>query len=157
VIETLLTVSPRHLSFVFTNYMRGESEADHAVFLEMVAVAEARESLFVPVILSCETPELVRRIVRDDRRARMRLVNPVVGAEWNDHVPQFTTDHPNALRLDVTRVPPAESAQAIIALARQDREPNANVIRALRAACSTLSDTLTNALLETTWSSGKQT
>ena len=40
VIETLLTVSPPDLSFVFTNFMRGEDEREYAVFLEMVAVAD---------------------------------------------------------------------------------------------------------------------
>jgi hypothetical protein len=114
VIETLLRVSPRHLSFVFTNYMRGEDEAEYAVFLEMVAVAEARASLFVPVILSCETPELVTRIVQDDRRARMKLVDPVLGAHFNDDVPQFTSDHPNTLELDVTHTRPDAAARAII-------------------------------------------
>lgn len=113
-LDAIIDLSPAELSFVFTNYLAGESESEMAVFDEAVAVAEARGSLFVPVILSCETPELVRRIVSPARKERMKLIDPVQGARLNDEVPQFSTDHPNVICLDVTRMPPEESARIII-------------------------------------------
>ena len=114
VLETIVNISPPELSFVFTNFMRGEDPAEYAIFLEFVGIADARGSLYVPVLLSCETPELVTRIVRPDRRERMKLIDPVEGARLNDHVPPFQTDHPNALALDVTRRAPADAVRAIL-------------------------------------------
>ena len=114
VLDTIVNVSPPALSFIFTNFIRGEDDGEYAAFLEFVAVADARGSLYVPVLLSCETEELVQRIVRPDRRARMKMIDPIQGRRWNDDLPPFRTDHPNALALDVTRRIPAESVRAIL-------------------------------------------
>lgn len=117
VLDTLIHVSPPGLSFVFTNFIRGEDEGETAAFEELVAIAEIRGSRFVPVILSCETPELVRRIVSPSRKERMKLIDPVEGARLNDHVPQFATNHPNVLHLDVTTMHVDASVRAIVAWA----------------------------------------
>lgn len=122
VLDAIEHVAPPGLSFVFTNYLHGESEAEYLTFVSMMELAAKRESLFVPVLLSCETAELRRRIAGPDRRTRMKLVDPVEGARLNDEVPPFTTDHPNALALDVTTVPPSEAADAILAWTEQCRQ-----------------------------------
>jgi hypothetical protein len=114
VLDTLVHVSPLDLSFVFTNFLRGDDDSEQVGFMELAAVAEARGSIFVPVILSCVTAELVRRIVQPDRRARMKMVDPVQGARLNDDVPQFRSDLPNTLELDVSQTAPGDAAQAIV-------------------------------------------
>ncbi len=114
VLDTIVHLAPPDLSFVFTNYLRGEDASEDAILEEFVAIAEVRKSTYVPVLLSCETSELVTRIVSEDRRARMKLIDPIQGAQMNDDFPRFETPHPNALRLDVTNTPPHETAQAII-------------------------------------------
>jgi broad-specificity NMP kinase len=114
VLDALIDVSPRHLSFVFTNYLRGEDEAEMAMFQEMAAVAEVRRSRFVPVLLSCATEELVRRVPNQDRKQRMKLVDPVEARRMNDEVPRFQTDHPNAISLDTTHTPPAVVARRVV-------------------------------------------
>jgi hypothetical protein len=81
---------------------------------ELAAIADLRGSQFVPVLLSCETPELVRRIVGESRKERMKLIDPVQGAYLNDTVPPFTTDDRRAIRLDVTALPPEAAAREII-------------------------------------------
>jgi hypothetical protein len=121
VFDTIENVARPGLSFIFTNYLRGESEAEYLSFVSMVELAKRRESLFVPVLLRCETAELQRRIVGEDRRRRMKMVDPVEGARINDEVSPFTTDHPNVLALDVTAVPPSETADAILAWTEQCR------------------------------------
>ena len=113
VFDTLVHVSPPDLSFIFTNFMRGDDAAEQIAFMELAAVADARGSMFVPVILSCDTAELVRRIVQPDRRARMKMVDPVQGAQLNDEVPQFRSDLPNTLELDVSQTAARDAAQAI--------------------------------------------
>jgi len=117
VLDAMMHLSPPHLSFVFTNYIRGGDAAEYALYLENAAVAEVRGSRFVPVLLTCETAELVKRIPSPSRRERMKLLDPVEGARLNDQAPQFETDHPNFMRLDTTRTPPGESARKIAAWA----------------------------------------
>lgn len=119
VLDTLIHLSPPHLSFVFTNYMRGGDDAERAAFEELAAVAEIRSSTFVPVLLSCETSVLVRRIGSPDRRARMKLLDPVLGTHFNDEVPHFTTDHPNTLRLDTSQITPDAAAAKIVTWAER--------------------------------------
>jgi hypothetical protein len=114
VLDAVVNLSPPHLSFVFTNYLRGEDPAELAAFQQLVDLAAARESLFVPVLLRCRTEELMDRAANDSRIERMKLIDPLAIAHMNDDVPQFETDHPNALKLDVTTRPPAESARLIV-------------------------------------------
>jgi len=113
VLDTVAHLSPPEMSFVFTNYMRGADPVEYEAFLHMVALADARQSVFVPVVLRCDTAELRRRIVAPSRRERMKMVDPVQGARLNE-LPEFDTDHPNKLRLDVTSVEPADAARLIV-------------------------------------------
>jgi hypothetical protein len=113
VLDSVTELAPPEASFVFTNFIRGDDAGEYAAFMEVAAIADARGSLFVPVILSCDTGELVTRIVRPDRAARMKLVDPVQGAHYNDG-PSFRTDHPNALLLDVSSTPPEDAAHTIV-------------------------------------------
>lgn len=118
VMETVKSIAPPHLSYVFTNVIIGENEKELAIFKEFVAMADARGSRFVPVLLRCQTEELVRRVVSPARQARMKLVNPVEATRFNEEMAQFETDHPNALKLDVTHLAPGHAVDAIIEWAR---------------------------------------
>lgn len=119
VFDAITNLSPPAMSFVFTNYIRGDDPADVAVFEEFLALAAKRGAAYVPVLLSCETPELLRRIVQPDRAARMKLIDPVEGARINDEIPPFETDHANVLRLDVTALAPDAAAATTIAWAER--------------------------------------
>jgi hypothetical protein len=81
---------------------------------DLVSLAGARGSVFVPVLLSCETEELLRRVVSPDRRERMKLVDPAMARYLNDEVARFETAQPNTLRVDVTRIPADEAARLIV-------------------------------------------
>jgi hypothetical protein len=113
VLDAITQFSPPHLSFVFTNHLRGGDPAEEVVLEELRAVAEIRQSTFVPVLLSCATEEVVRRVVQPDRRQRMKLADPALARQLNE-LPPFTTTHPNALELDVTRLPVEASAVRIV-------------------------------------------
>ena len=119
VLDTIRNVAPPELSYVFTNYIQGGSATEMAAFQEMVSLAESRRSLFVPVLLRCQTDELMQRAANDSRIERMKLIDPILIARMNDEIPLFETDHPNTLVLDTTVRPPAESAQTIVAWATQ--------------------------------------
>jgi len=114
VLDAMMHLSPPYLSFIFTNYIRGQDEAEYAHFLENVAVAEVRGCRFVPVRVTCDTAELMNRIGTESRRRRMKLLDPIEARRLNDEVPQFETDHPNFLTVDTTNRTPPEAAQLIL-------------------------------------------
>jgi hypothetical protein len=121
VLDTVAHLSPPEMSFVFTNYMRGADQEEYRAFLGMMALADARGSVFVPIILTCDTAELRRRIVSPSRRERMKMVDPVQGARLNE-LPEFDTDHPNKLRLDVTAIDAVEAARLIVEWAHRCKD-----------------------------------
>jgi len=111
VLSTIERLSPREWSFVFTNFLprtnRPESLDRHRT------MAEGRESHFLPVLLECDPDELVRRVVRDERRQRLKLVNPERAraiVEEGMTMPNW----PDIRTLDITSLPPPEAARAII-------------------------------------------
>jgi hypothetical protein len=114
VLETIRTLTPPGMSFIFTNFIRADDPGEYAVFEEFVELAAARGSLYVPVILTAPVDVIVERIVREDRKARMKLVDPVLGATFATEVPEFSTAHPNALVLDNSGGSAADSATAIL-------------------------------------------
>ena len=114
VMDMIADVAPRDLSYVFTIVLAGNNPAEQVIFDRMVEVAGLRGSLFVPVLLSCRTEELIERAATDSRIQRMKLIDPLKIAEMNDGLPQFETDHPNTLRLDTSDSPPEETARRIL-------------------------------------------
>lgn len=121
VLDTIRNVAPPELSYVFTNYIQGGSATELAAFEEMVQLAADRDSLFVPVLLRCQTSELMGRAANASRVERMKLIDPVLIAHMNDEIPLFETAHPNALGLDTTASPPDESARVIVEWAERLR------------------------------------
>ena len=114
VLDTIRHVAPPELSYVFTNYLQGGSATELAAFEDMVQLAADRQSLFVPVLLRCQTNELMQRAANESRVERMKLIDPILIAHMNDEIPLFETDHPNSLLFDTTSRPPAESARIIV-------------------------------------------
>ena len=159
VIETLLTVSPPHLSFVFTNFMRGEDEREYAVFLEMVAVAAARQSLFVPVLAAMRS----RRDCAAHRRRRPQAApeagGPCAGASLRDRSAAFRDGSPQRPRARRDRDIADCGRGYDPVVARPNRSEPLTGIRTAFASSFmpvTLSRTLTTAVLEMPWSSGKR-
>lgn len=119
VLDALTNLAPRELSYVFTIVLLGGDPAEAEHFHKMVEVAEQRGSLFVPVLLRCRTGELMSRAANESRVQRMKLIDPATIASLNDDRPQFETDHPNAITLDTTETPPAETALRIVEWAEE--------------------------------------
>jgi hypothetical protein len=77
-------------------------------------VAEARGARLVPVLLRCELNKYLRRVVRPERRERLKGINPNEARERHQQGRVFVTDHPNQLLLDITRLSPEVAARAIL-------------------------------------------
>jgi hypothetical protein len=113
VLATLEQLTPRDWSVVFTNF---PPNAERAKALDRHrVVAERRASAFVPVLLTCDPEELLRRVVAPERAERHKLVDPSRLQEIMDEpVPLPPWD--DIRRVDVTSLPPAAAARAILEL-----------------------------------------
>jgi adenylylsulfate kinase-like enzyme len=113
VLTSIERLSPPEWTFVFTNFLPTGVTPAHLD--RHRALAEARRTPFIPVLLACDHDELLRRVSRPERAGRRKLVDEIVAREviergmtmpdWND----ITT-------IDVTHREPHETAALIIDL-----------------------------------------
>jgi hypothetical protein len=114
VLKTIEQLSPHQWSFVFTHHLVDE-HANRKYFNRLEVLAASREAAFVPVTLTCEPEELLRRVVQPERRGR-KLVDPERARAYLSQA-MLRPDSDNAMTLDVTSLAPADAAAAIIASA----------------------------------------
>jgi AAA domain len=120
VLETIRFLSPREWNFVFTNDL-SEDETSHRLFDDVAQIAKARGSTLVPVLLSCDEDEYLRRVVRPERRERLKGINAAEARERFQSGSAFQIAHSNVLRLDVTALQPNDAANLILGHIRQTR------------------------------------
>lgn len=109
VVRTVEELSPPDWSFVFTHHFR-DSEQNRSYVGDLKALAETRHSTFLPVVLTCDYGVLLKRVAEPARRSRNKLIDPSIAAsiiELGILVPD------EALTIDITVLPPAESAKLI--------------------------------------------
>jgi shikimate kinase len=114
VFRTIETLSPLAWSFVFTNVLTEGHERDAAAVVRLAQLASATQRRYVPVRLHCDVDELTTRIVSEDRKRRLKWIDP-------EGVRRFATEHEligldghDALDLDVTNTPPETTAASIL-------------------------------------------
>jgi hypothetical protein len=113
VYSAIATLSPPEWSFVFTNYV-ADTPADREHYRRLEELADARGSRFVPVRMTVEVDELLRRMSQPERAIRMKMTNPDLARRTFLAQELFAPDHESALELDVTHLGPAEAAARII-------------------------------------------
>jgi hypothetical protein len=113
VLETIRFLSPRDWNFVFTNDL-SEDETSHRLFDDVAEVARARGATLVPVLLSCDQDKYLRRVVRPERRERLKAINVDEARARFESGAAFQLEHPNVLRLDITTLSPAQVANLIL-------------------------------------------
>ena len=111
--STITTLSPPDWSFVFTNYV-ADTPSDRAAYPRLAECAAARNSVFVPVCLTVELDELLRRTVQPERAAGNKITNPVFTRRLVAEHGMFRPDYDELLELDVTEIAPAAAAARII-------------------------------------------
>ncbi len=114
VLDTMVTVSPKHFSFVLTNVLLEKNKDDHSHFKRIQKMAAERNAVFVPVLLTCAVEELARRIVSPERRERMKDINAETPARLAQRSPLIPIDHENCIDLDVTDLAPDAAADIIL-------------------------------------------
>lgn len=111
---TIRELSPRQWSFVFTNgLVHGDPESE-SLYRNVLETARVRGSRLVPVRLTCDPAEHLRRITEPQRRERMKTIDAVEIEDFSRRE-LYRPDHPDTLTLDITALSPAEAAQAIVA------------------------------------------
>ena len=111
VLEAMGEICPKGESFMFTNVISLGEETSY--YKPVENLANTRRSLFIPVMLLCEMKENQKRIANPFRKKFLKTINPeVVQQIANLGLPEI--EHPNLLRLDVTKLSAAEAALQII-------------------------------------------
>lgn len=113
VIDTMIHISPPDYSFIMTNAL-SDSAADVAWFHEVAAMADTRQALFIPVVLTIGIEEHQKRIITPERKARMKEINPDAPARYAAANNMIKPDHPHLLTLDISHTPPQATAQKIL-------------------------------------------
>lgn len=112
VLDTMIHISPPHYSFVMTNALF-ETEAEHKWFKSIENMANQRQAKFVPVLLTVSLEEHQKRIGAEDRRLRLKEIDPAAPLRYHTADSLIKLSHPSLLKLDVSSYPPAESAALI--------------------------------------------
>lgn len=110
VLDALVEIAPRDASYVLTNAL----EVTHLDWLRRIeGIAEARGSVFVPVLLECELEEQLRRVASEDRVVRLKLSDPVAARAFIEGSEFYRPTGANSLVIDTTHRSPDESARLV--------------------------------------------
>ena len=114
VYETIREIAPPGLSYIFTLEMRESDPGAHRAFRDLEELAEARQSLLVPIRLVCDVEELCRRVASPARAARLKDISPDnARRKFAEHT-VLDPRHENTRTVDVTARTPEESADAVM-------------------------------------------
>jgi hypothetical protein len=120
VLATIEHLSPRDWNFVFTNELVADEPSEDSngsnlmLYSQILKVAEARGSRFVPVRLRCDLEEHLSRVVRPERHERMKGVDPNEARDKHANHKLFKPDHANTLTLDVSNLTPEIAARTVL-------------------------------------------
>lgn len=111
VLHTIRELSPRHWSFVFTHYLTNSS-ASRAYVDEIRELADLKSLTFIPVVLSAEADEHLRRVPSRERQIMSKLTDPGIAHDLlksDDILVPY-----DAIHIDVTNSTPMETALSIL-------------------------------------------
>lgn len=107
-------VVPRSVSYVLTNALEDDSEA-LLLFERIKSMAASRGSLFLPVLLTCDVHEQLRRIPGPERTQRMKMDDPEKARSYIENTTFFVPNDENLLTMDTTVSEPHDIAESILA------------------------------------------
>jgi hypothetical protein len=123
IFRTIETMSPPDWSFVFTNFVL-DTPPDREHYRRLAELATLRRSRFVPVRVSVDLDELLRRVSRPERAARLKLTDVDFAREIHRTKPLYRPPADDGLDLDVTHLEPAAAARRILAHAAAPSAPS---------------------------------
>lgn len=118
VLDTMIHIAPADYNFVLTNKLLENDTEDRAWFKEVETAATTKKAHFVPVRMICSVKEMEKRIVRPERKERLKQTDPLAPARYVQNDEILKIDHPNLLNIDVTNLSASQAAQQILNHAR---------------------------------------
>ena len=115
VYDSIRELSPAEASFIFTIHLTEAEPLDHDAFADLVQLAESRKSLFAPIRLLCDVDELCRRIETPERARMLKQLSAESARKRSLEHTVLKPAHPNLHTIDVTRLSPRASAEAVLA------------------------------------------
>jgi hypothetical protein len=112
ILDTILQASDPAENFIFTNFPEQE-KIDDGLYRDITDLAQARHSIFIPVLLDISVEEHQRRIVQPERTLRFKETNPLAPAQYQFR-PLLAIEHPHLLRLDVSDLSAAMAAKIVL-------------------------------------------
>jgi predicted kinase len=113
VLAALEEIAPPHLSYVLTNVL-DDSDGTRALYARIRGIAARRGAVFLPVLLTCDREEQLRRVPGQDRVARLKIADPEKVDGFVRSTTLFVPEDPELLRLDTTELAPADAAAQIL-------------------------------------------
>ena len=114
VYQAIQVLSPPEMSFVITMELRESNPLDRLAFVDLVELAAARQSRFVPIRLICGVDELCRRVSDPERVAMLKEISPELARKKSLEDEVLNIPHPNLRTLDVTKRSASGSVDAIL-------------------------------------------
>jgi adenylate kinase family enzyme len=107
-------VAPRWVSYVITNALEDEPEA-YDLYNRVKRIAASRDSLFLPVVLTCELEEELRHIPGPSRTQRLKIDDIERAKEYIVNTRFLTPREEKVLTIDTTSLEPHLAAELILA------------------------------------------
>lgn len=117
VFDTIIEIADPAFSFVLTNVLLHEEQADQDRFRKVAERVSKRDGTLLPVRLLCDLDENKRRIVSPDRNERLKTISSNGLERLHEERSILTPDHPHTTTLDVTELGPEETASRIVEVA----------------------------------------
>jgi len=114
VFTTIETLSPPDWSFVFTNVLTEGDPRDAAAVTRLHQLAVATNRRYAPIRLHCHVDELMNRIVSEERKQRLKWIDPEGVRRYAAERELISLDGQDALDLDVTSTSPETTAASIL-------------------------------------------
>jgi hypothetical protein len=106
-------VVPRSVSYVLTNALEDDSEA-YLLYERVKGIAVARGCQFLPVMLTCDRDEQLRRIPDPSRTKRMKIDDLERARNYIESTRFFTPSDEGLVRIDTTSSAPHVVADVIL-------------------------------------------
>lgn len=114
VLDTIVNISGKHLSFVFTNELIDGEKHDVDIYNKVKQVATQRGSRFLPVRLTCSEDELCKRVSSQERRLRYKEIDTDSARKKSREKIVFSPDDKNTVTIDTTLMDPSKVAEVIM-------------------------------------------
>ena len=125
VLSALEEIAPPSMSYVFTNVLYAES-GDIALYERLKHVAGRRQSVFLPVLLTCERDVQLRRVAAAERVRRNKVSDPEALRREMETTRLYTPPDSTLLTLDTTELQPQQAAATIAETIRRLDTPKRN-------------------------------